>query len=71
MCIRDRVIEARVEDYLARYDVPAREQTDVRWAQTCMTREDTVEQLGAQLSPVHIGLFPGRDIVTSKIVLHP
>ncbi len=28
------------------------EQTDVRWAQTCMTLEDTVEQLGAQLSPV-------------------
>ena len=32
-----RVIEAKVEDYLARYDVPAREETDVRWAQTCMT----------------------------------
>ena len=47
-----QVIEARVEDYLACYDVPAREQTDVRWAQTCMTLEDTVEQLGAQLSPV-------------------
>ncbi len=47
-----QVIEARVEYYLARYDVPAREQTDVRWAQTCMTLEDTVEQLGAQLSPV-------------------
>ena len=47
-----QVIEARVEDYLARYDVPAQEQTDVRWAQTCMTLEDTVEQLGAQLSPV-------------------
>ena len=47
-----QMIEARVEDYLARYDVPAREQTDVRWAQTCMTLEDTVEQLGAQLSPV-------------------
>ena len=47
-----QVIEARVEDYLARYDVPAREQTDVRWAQTCMTLEDTVEQVGAQLSPV-------------------
>ena len=29
-----RVIEAKVEDYLARYDVPAREKTDVRWAQT-------------------------------------
>ena len=27
-----QVIEARVEDHLARYDVPAREQTDVRWA---------------------------------------
>ena len=47
-----QVIEARVEDYLARYDVPAREQPDVRWAKTCMTLEDTVEQLGAQLSPV-------------------
>ena len=47
-----QMIEARVEDYLARYDVPAREQTDVRWAQICMTLEDTVEQLEAQLSPV-------------------
>ena len=28
-----RVIEAKVEDYLSRYDIPAREQTDVRhWA---------------------------------------
>ena len=47
-----QVIEARVEDYLARYDVPAREKTDVRWAQICMELEDTVEQLEAQLSPV-------------------
>ena len=28
------VFAARVEDYLARYDVPAREKTDVRWAQS-------------------------------------
>ena len=47
-----QVIEARVQDYLARYDVPAREQTDVRWAQVCMALEDTVEQAEAQLSPV-------------------
>lgn len=47
-----QVIEARVEDYLARYAVPAREQTDVRWAQTCMELEDVVEQAEAQLSPV-------------------
>ena len=47
-----RVVEAKVEDYLARYDVPAREKTDVRWAQTCMALEDTVEQLEAVLSPV-------------------
>ena len=47
-----QVIEARVQDYLARYDVPAREATDVRWAQTCMALEDTVEQLEAALSPV-------------------
>ena len=47
-----QVIEARVQDYLARYDVPAREQTDVRWARTCMELEDTVEQLEAVLSPV-------------------
>ena len=47
-----QVIEARVEDYLTRYDVPAREATDVRWAQTCMALEDTVEQLEAVLSPV-------------------
>ena len=47
-----QVIEARVEDYLARYAVPAREQADVRWAQTCMELEDVVEQAEAQLSPV-------------------
>ena len=47
-----QVVEARVEDYLARYEVPAREQTDVHWAQACMALEDTVEQLEAQLSPV-------------------
>ena len=47
-----QVIEARVQDYLARYDVPAREAIDVRWAQTCMALEDTVEQLEAVLSPV-------------------
>ena len=47
-----QVIEARVQDYLARYDVPAREATDVRWAQTCMALEDAVEQLEAALGPV-------------------
>ena len=47
-----QVIEARVEDYLARYDVPAREQTDVRWAQVCMELEDTVERLDALFEPV-------------------
>ena len=33
-------------------NVPAREATDVRWAQTCMALEDTVEQLEAALGPV-------------------
>ena len=47
-----QVIEAKVNDYLARYDVPAREAVDVRWAQVCMDLEDTVEALNAQLSPV-------------------
>ena len=47
MCIRDR-------DYLARYDVPAREAVDVCWAQTCMTLEDTVEELNTILSPVDV-----------------
>lgn len=47
-----QVIEARVQDYLARYDVPAREAIDVRWAQTCMALEDTVERLEEVLSPV-------------------
>ena len=46
-----RVVEANVEDYLARYDVPAREKTDVRWAQTCMDLEDVVEPLDAALEP--------------------
>ena len=42
-----QVIAARVGDYLTRYDVPAREATDVRWAQVCMELEDTVERLDA------------------------
>ena len=46
------MFSAKVEDYLARYDVPAREAIDVRWAQTCMTLEDTVEELNTILSPV-------------------
>ena len=29
--LRRQVIEARVQDYLSRYDVPAREALDVRW----------------------------------------
>lgn len=47
-----RVIEAKGEDYLSRYDVPAREQTDVRWALGCMELEDVVEQAEMLLSPV-------------------
>ena len=46
-----QVIEAKVQDYLARYDVPAREAIDVRWAQTCMDLEDVVEPLDAALEP--------------------
>ena len=49
-----QVIEAKVQDYLARYDVPAREAIDVRWAQTCMALEDTVEQLEAVLGEVAV-----------------
>lgn len=37
-----QVISAKVGDYLARYDIPAREATDVRWAQVCMALEDRV-----------------------------
>ena len=47
-----QVIEARVQDYLDRYQIPAREQTDVLWAQSCMALEDRVEQLEAELEPV-------------------
>ena len=47
-----QVIEARIQDYLVRYAVPAREACDVRWAQTCMALEDTVEALEARLHPV-------------------
>lgn len=47
-----QVIEAKVEDYLNRYDVPAREKTDARWAVACMDLEDVVEELEGQLSPV-------------------
>ena len=41
-------------DYLARYDIPAREATDVRWAQVCMALEDRVEALEAVFEPVFI-----------------
>ena len=47
-----RVIEAKVEDYLSRYDVLTREQMDVRWALGCMELEDVVEQAETLLSPV-------------------
>lgn len=47
-----QVIEANVEDYLQRYDVPAREATDVRWALACMELEDIVERLRVELEPV-------------------
>lgn len=47
-----QVIEAKVEDYLCRYDVPAREKIDARWAVACMDLEDIVEAMEAQLSPV-------------------
>ena len=49
-----QVIEARVQDYLARYDVPAREATDVRWAQTCLALEDRVEALEALFEPAFL-----------------
>ena len=49
-----QVFEARVGDYLARYDVPAREATDVRWAQTCLALEDRVEALEALFEPAFL-----------------
>ena len=49
-----QVISAKVGDYLARYDIPAREATDVRWAQVCMALEDRVEALEAVFEPVFI-----------------
>ena len=49
-----RKIEARVEDYLLRYDVPAREPFDVQWALTCMKLEDRVEAMEKLLHPVLI-----------------
>ena len=42
-----QVIAARVGDYLARYDVPAREATDVRWAQQAIAQSETfLKQFG-------------------------
>ena len=52
-----QVFEARVGDYLARYDVPAREATDVRWAQTCLALEDRVEALETLFEPVLLRLM--------------
>lgn len=47
-----QVISAKVGDYLARYDVPAREAVDVRWAQSCMALEARIEPLDAAFEPV-------------------
>lgn len=47
-----RVTQARVREYLARYEVQARQPHDVRWAMTCMELEDRVEQLETELAPV-------------------
>lgn len=49
-----RSSQPKVGDYLARYDIPAREATDVRWAQVCMALEDRVEALEAVFEPVFI-----------------
>lgn len=49
-----RVFEAKVENYLRRYDVPAREPIDLRWAQCCMMLEDRVEELEQRLEPVFV-----------------
>lgn len=49
-----QVVRATTEDYLARYKIPAREAVDVRWAQTCMTLEDRVEELEAVFEPVFV-----------------
>lgn len=46
------VVEAKVADYLKRYDVSEREPIDAKWAVTCMDLEDMVEELERQLSPV-------------------
>ena len=59
-----QVIAARVGDYLARYDVPAREATDVRWAQVCMELEDTVERLEALFEPGGCRKCFGRRCIT-------
>ena len=46
-----QVIAARVGDYLTRYDVPAREATDVRWAQVCMELEEPPQAVRAAAAP--------------------
>ncbi len=46
-----QVIEARVEDYLARYDVPPGKRLTSAGRKTCMALEDVVEPLDAALEP--------------------
>ena len=46
------IFEAKVDDYLQRYNVQLREETDVSWALACMKLETETEKLVPQLEPV-------------------
>lgn len=46
------IVEARVEDFLARYAIAEREALDVQWAKTCIGLSKQMRGLEARLEPV-------------------
>ncbi len=51
-----QVVEAKRDDYLARYDIQAREQTDVQWAMACIRLSKRAKELEKCLDEVHMKL---------------
>jgi hypothetical protein len=47
-----QLIEARAEDFLARYDIAAREPLDVLWAEECIRLSKEIRRLQKELAPM-------------------
>lgn len=46
------IYEAKTEDFLARYDIPAREELDSRWALTCIRLSRRMKEWEKELEPM-------------------